>query len=325
MFKSVYAEELHNYFSIREKVLSISALGHERCYLKRFDDYLSINLVDKNGISEELIAGWIDTLRGRRNSLENEVVCVRLFIKYLNTIGYKCYIPVIPKVHEDYTPYLFSDSELEMIFESADNTVQYSPGADPYLSIELPVILRLLFSSGMRIGETLLLKRTDVDLDNGVLRLLNTKGDRHRLVPVTREMNEILIQYAEVMENLINSEWFFPSSKKDGHISDRSVKHRFEYILEECNIHLDNRKKFQRGPCLHCFRHVFAFKSFAQNEKNGHSINDVIPFLSIYLGHVSLNETAKYLKFSSEMYPKSVTDFGEYMDSILPEVSFDEI
>ena len=324
MFKSVYAEELTNYYELRQTALSKSSLVHEKCYLKRFDEYLSGALLEKQGLTEEIIAVWIKELSNRRSSIENEVVVIRQFLRYLNTIGVKTYIPVIPKVHDDYTPYIFNDDELAGIFELADNTIQKSSASDPYLAIELPVILRLLFSSGLRIGETLSLKKTDVDLENGILRMLNTKGDKHRLVPVTNEMNDILKQYCSVMARLIDTEWLFPSSKREGPISDRSVKHRFEYILEECNIHLENRAKFERGPCLHCFRHVFAFKSFAQNERNGRSTNDTIPFLSIYLGHVSLNETAKYLKFSNEMYPEAIDNFGAYMEDLLPEVVYNE-
>lgn len=324
MFKSVYAEELTNYYELRQTALSKSSLVHEKCYLKRFDEYLSSALLEKQGLTEEIIAVWIKELSNRRSSIENEVVVIRQFLRYLNTIGIKTYIPVIPKVHDEYTPYIFSDDELSKIFELADNTIQKSPASDSYLAIELPVILRLLFSSGLRIGETLLLKKSDVDLEHGLLRMLNTKGDKHRLVPVTSEMNDILKKYCSVMAKLIDTEWLFPSSKREGPISDRSVKHRFEYILEECNIYLENRKKFERGPCLHCFRHVFAFKSFAQNERNGRSTNNTIPFLSIYLGHVSLNETAKYLKFSNEMYPEAIADFGTYMEELLPEVVYDE-
>ena len=100
--------------------------------------------------------------------------------------------------------------------------------------------------------------------------------------------------------------WLFPSSKTDSHISGRSVKNRFDKILKDNNICLANRKKHERDPCLHCLRHVFAFKSFAQAERAGRHIDDAIPYLSIYLGHDSLNETSKYLKFSSELFPKQL-------------------
>ena len=41
---------------------------------------------------------------------------------------------------------------------------------------------------------------------------------------------------------------------------------------------------------------------------------------SLYLGHDSLNETEKYLKFSSEMYPETTKLFGSFMKDLLPEV-----
>lgn len=117
--------------------------------------------------------------------------------------------------------------------------------------------------------------------------------------------------------------WLFPSSKTDSHISGRSVKNRFDKILKDNDIRLANRKKHERGPCLHCLRHVFAFKSFAQAERAGRHIDDAIPYLSIYLGHDSLDETSKYLKFSSELFPEAVENFGDFMYDLLPEVDYE--
>lgn len=75
---------------------------------------------------------------------------------------------------------------------------------------------------------------------------------------------------------------------------------------------------------MHCLRHVFVFKSFANAEKNGRRIDDAIPYLSIYLGHDSLNETEKYLKFSSELFPDAMKLFDDYTAQIFPEVKYDE-
>lgn len=65
---------------------------------------------------------------------------------------------------------------------------------------------------------------------------------------------------------------------------------------------------------------MFAFKSFAQAERNGRHLDDAIPYLSIYLGHDGLNETAKYLKFSNELFPEAIDAFGDFMNGLLPEV-----
>lgn len=324
MFKSLYSDELTQYYALRTSVLSTSAQKHELCYLKRFDIYLYKNIVKRGNLSEQIINNWVETLHGKSSSVENEIIVIRQFLKHIQISGETTFLPIIPKVHDDYVPYLFTNDELNKIFESADSIFQSKTNADPNLVLEFPVIMRLLYSCGLRIGETVKLKMADVDLNNGILRMLNTKCDKHRLVPMSNSMTDILQKYCMVMGLLSNQDsWLFPSSMSGGHISDRSVKRRFENILKVNGIQLNNRKKYERGPCLHCFRHLFAFKSFLQAQQTGKHLDDTIPFLSIYLGHNNLNETYKYLKFSNELFPESIDTFGRYMEDILSEVDYE--
>lgn len=323
-FASCYAEELLQYYTLRSQVLSESARMHERCYLKRFDEYLTLHLSDDKSLSESFINEWIGTIKGKSSSVENQVIVIRQFLKYLILAGYTIYIPVIPKVHEDYLPYIFSDDELDCIFASADNIVLTHNQSNLYVVLEFPVILRLLYSCGLRIGETLRLKIMDIDFENGILRMTHTKGDKQRLVPMNPDMTEIIRKYSMAMGLIGKPEsWLFPSLDDENPISDHTIKNRFKRILKDNNISLKGRKKHERGPCLHCMRHVFAFKSFAQTEKAGRTLNDNVPYLSIYLGHDSLEETSKYLKFSSELYPDTLDIFGEFMEGLLPEVDYE--
>ncbi|SEI47520.1 Site-specific recombinase XerD [Lachnospiraceae bacterium A10] len=324
MFKSIYSDILSQYYCLRSESLSDSARKHELCYLKRFDAYVYDRLSSNGSLSETFISGWVRSLSGKSSSVENEVIVIRQFLSYLSLCGEHAFIPPVPKVHEDYIPYIFSDTELEEIFTSADNVIQKDFKTDPYLVIEFPVVIRLLYSCGLRIGETLRIDMEDVDLENGILRLLNTKGNKHRIVPMSSAMTDILTLYCMAMGIYgTNTGWLFPSFKSDDHISDRAIKRRFEMVLKNNGIHLENRKKYERGPCLHCMRHVFAFKSFAQAERCGRHLDDTIPFLSIYLGHESINETSKYLKFSNELYPEAIEAFGSYMRGLVPEVDYE--
>jgi integrase len=292
--------------------------------LKRFDEYLSNKITEKCELAENVINDWVKTVSGKSSSVENEIIVVRQFLKYLQSTGINVSLPIVPKVHDDYIPYIFSDDELNLIFKSADNVVQRQPTTDPNLVIEFPVILRLLFSCGLRIGETVQLKRSDVDFDKGTLRMLNTKGNKQRIVPMSAVMTEILQKYCIVMgQHEVSDSWLFPSSLYDGHIHTYLVRTRFDMILKANGIEQNNRKKHERGPCLHCFRHVFAFKSFEQAERAGRHLDDAIPYLSIYLGHDSLDETSKYLKFSSELFPDAVETYGTYMEDLLPEIDYE--
>lgn len=324
MFNSIYSNELSQYYTLGSNVLSVSACKHELCYLKRFDAYLCKNICEKGKLCESVISAWVETLHGKSSSVENEIIVIKQFLKYIQLSGEHVYLPIIPKVHEDYVPYLFTEEELHNIFDSADNMIQIDKKADPNLVMEFPVILRLLYSCGLRIGETVKLKISDVDVPNGILRMLHTKGDKHRLVPMSNGMTDILQKYCMAMGLSQNdNDWLFPSSIHTGHISSTSVKYRFKKILNDHQIQLHNRKKYERGPCLHCFRHLFAFQSFAQAERAGRHLDDAIPYLSIYLGHDRLDETSKYLKFSNELFPESIDIFGIYMEDVFSEIDYE--
>jgi len=116
----------------------------------------------------------------------------------------------------------------------------------------------------------------------------------------------------------------FPTINQNEPMSPHAALHKFEDILLQADISAAGRKKHQRGPCLHCIRHAFVFKSFADNERSGRRIDDTVPYLSLYLGHDSLKETEKYLKFSSIMFPEAMELFDDYTLQIFPEVNFDE-
>lgn len=56
--------------------------------------------------------------------------------------------------------------------------------------------------------------------------------------------------------------------------------------------------------------------------REGILIDDAVPYLSVYLGHDSLDETSKYLKVSSELFPEEVEAFGNFMEGILDKICF---
>jgi len=324
MFRSIYSDFLTQYYELRSTTLRDSARKHELCYLRRFDAYAAKRLKTNGCITATFVNEWVGSLSGKSGSVENEVVVIRQFLVYLGLSGERVSLPVVPKVRDDYVPYIFSDEELCRIFTLADNIIPKDPKADPYMAIEFPVIIRLLYSCGLRVGETAKIDLSNVDLANGILRLVNTKGDKHRLVPMSTAMTDVLARYCIAMGlNGKNSGWLFPASRTNGYISVKAVKRRFESILQAADIRLENRQKHERGPCLHCMRHVFAFKSFSQAERQGRHLDDTIPFLSIYLGHDGINETAKYLKFSNELFPEAIDAFGDFMSGLLPEVDYE--
>jgi len=324
-FQSILKEEFQNFLTIRKACLSESAFKHDRHYLASFDAFLLEHHLCEKAISEDFLVGWVKTLTGKASSKANEIIVIRIFIQYLHSLGIPSYTPVIPKVRDDYIPYIFSEDELYRIFDAVDNIVATKAQPNPYMRIEFPMILRFLYGCGLRIGETLALQMKDVDQDGGILTILHAKNNKQRFVPVSVSLTEILRRYCTVMGIVGKPDaYLFPGTDPSRPMSVRSARNKFNVILKNTGIALGTKDWHERGPCLHCFRHLFVFRSFAQAELSGWPIDDSVPFLSTYLGHDSLNETDKYLKFSSELYPKALELFECYAGSVFPEADHEK-
>lgn len=124
--------------------------------------------------------------------------------------------PTVPKVADDYFPYIFSDMELDRIFMLADNISLSKRQSNLYIQLEYPMILRLMYGCGLRIGETLMLRIKDVDFDNGVLAMRHAKGDKQCLVPMDVSLILILRSYCIAMGLIGKTDSFlFPSTSSD--------------------------------------------------------------------------------------------------------------
>jgi integrase len=117
--------------------------------------------------------------------------------------------------------------------------------------------------------------------------------------------------------------WLFPSVKPGHHLSSKTAGYLFKKILINTNVYVEPKPQ-TRGQCLHCFRHLFAVKSFAKAEREGRPVNDSIPYLSVYLGHFDMDGTERYLKFSGDMFPEHTEQFEEYASGVFSGGLYDE-
>jgi hypothetical protein len=85
-FNSPFRKELEDFLSLRQASLSKSAYAHDCHYLTDFDAFAA-RYTNEKSVSEALINNWIHTLNGKSSSIANEVIVIRIFLKYLNSIG----------------------------------------------------------------------------------------------------------------------------------------------------------------------------------------------------------------------------------------------
>lgn len=243
-------------------------------------------------------------------------------MKFRKNLGKPVYMPPYRKKEDTYVPYIFDEEEMEKIFLCADCMSIIMPKLIlPYIYVEIPMILRLLYCSGLRLGEALQIRVNNIDFEHGVISIIHAKGDKQRFVPIHVSLQNIILRYCMALGIIGQPNvYIFPGKAFDTHISDLTVERKFKKILQHLGIITGNENNHERGPCLHCLRHCFMLNSFKQLEGVGYTVDISSPYLSVYCGHESLLESQKYMKFSSEMFQDEMLCFESFVGDIFPEV-----
>jgi integrase/recombinase XerD len=133
---------------------------------------------------------------------------VRGFTRYMQAIDPATEIPphnVFGARYQRPTPYLWREAEVLDLMAAAR---QLRPAL---CALTYETFFGLLWSTGMRIGETIALKRGDVDLDEGVITVQEAKLGRSRLVPLQHSTTDALASYAASRDRLCPNRGRTPS------------------------------------------------------------------------------------------------------------------
>jgi integrase len=289
--------------------------------LRKFDSFLTEQGLREMEISREAMDTWcIQGFRESRKSLSNRVAVIRQLAIYIANKGYNAAVPDIVKnaKNELFIPYVFSHEEVHRIFNVVDNL---PAGRHSNSHIVYPILFRLLYGCGLRIGEALALKIQDVDLKSGVLTIKHAKNDKMRLVPMSESLQQLCRGYSSECLSGFSHDEYFLRKKYGGSRKRGTVGQAFRTILWRSGIPYCGKGK---GPRLHDVRHTFCCHSLKQMSDNGIDLYCSLPVLSTYLGHSSIKSTEKYLRLTMEIYPEIAGRMELSTCDIYPEVLFDD-
>lgn len=238
---------------------------------------------------------------------------VRGFARYLATIDPATEIPPVDLLHARQTrtpPYVYCEREISELIAAAGALTPALRGAT------YRTVIGMMASSGTRLGETLALDRGDVDLKQGVLHIRDGKGRRHRDVPVHATTTQVLRGYARLRDRTCpqpNTPAFFI-----GPAGTPITARRFRKTFCRLIAHVDpppGHEHTHRRP--HDLRHSFAVRTLVGWHHAGVDIDQAMPLLSMYLGHLNPSSSYWYLQAS----PKLIALVASRLDSALGERS----
>lgn len=320
-FTSVFSPYILRFLEI--KASAECKLDNFLAVLRDFDRFISKSEITSLYLPQSVLSAWKDQMTGNKASTIYEKCCIMgQFCRYLIKLGIPCHMPVYSrKPKKLYVPYIFSEKEIGQIFLAADNLKAENR---LYTSVlfSIPAILRLLYSTGMRIGEALNLNNKDVDMSDKVIYIRHPKNKMERKLPVIGSLHCVLLQYIENRSKLplqcvgLPDKPFF-ISLNGTRIRKDAVLRWFIRILQICGIQYMPGK----GPRVHDLRHTFAVHALEWASRNGVDLYNTLPVISVALGHKCVTDTEHYVRITRQIYPDLTAMTSAISEHIFPTIA----
>lgn len=178
-------------------------------------------------------------------------------------------------------PLVLSQEEVLKIFDSVDN-------------LKHKTLLMLIYSAGLRVGESVRLELRDVDPGRKLIHLRGAKGKKDRYTLLSEVMIEQLNQYQKFYHP---DRFLFRGAEGKSHLSERSVEKVFEQALTRAGI--------RKPATVHTLRHSFATHLLEAGTD--------LRFIQELLGHSSSKTTEIYTHVSK----KSLGNIQNPLDAAL--------
>ena len=81
----------------------------------------------------------------------------------------------------------------------------------------------------------------------------------------------------------------------------------------------------KKSKRLDFLRHTFAVHVLQKWVTDGNDLTAMLPMLSTYMGHKSVNATSRYLRLTAEVYPELLNTIEEKCAFVIPEVHNEKI
>ena len=176
-------------------------------------------------------------------------------------------------------PVVLSQDEVQRIFSATKNLKHLAA-------------LMVIYSGGLRVGEAVKLKLTDIDSERMDIRIRQGKGAKDRYTILGERALEVIREYWDAYHP---KSWLFPGEKAGNYLSVSSIQRAFRGSLSRAGI--------SKQASVHTLRHSFATHLLERGID--------LYFIQRLLGHTSPKTTSVYIHVARKSIAriKSPIDF----------------
>ncbi len=273
-------------------------LTHEEKALENFAQYTLERNYD-GPLTNAIVLEWISTGGRSVKTMGRKIEVIRPFSKYVAAIDENAEVVsnrFFKNVHNRPTPYIYTEEEVVKLMDKCKNL--YSP--DGIRAKTVSTVIGLLWSTGMRPSEPVNLRISDVDFQNNVIHIRESKFTKERYIPIDDSVSDKLYEYKNFIGKTVGEQapeaaFFYMTGGKP--LTKRALAHAFMLIRPCINAHPTGYPAVR----LYDFRHTMACNTIRRWSELGMDVNSYLYILSTYLGHVKPQDTYWYLSATPEM------------------------
>lgn len=215
-----------------------------------------------------------------------------------------------PRLPPPQTPYVYTPGEIERLLTAAGSLSELRSRLQ---ATTYRTLLLILYGAGLRVSEALRIHLGDVDLEQRILTVRETKFYKTRLVPIGPRLTSALAAYIEQRCTLALPEGQDSAllcSRTGHHLTYQHVITLFQRIRSTADIRCPAGEP--RPPRLHDLRHTAAVHRVLAWYRAGKDVQRLLPQLATYLGHVDIRSTQRYLQMTPELMQEASRRFASY-------------
>jgi integrase/recombinase XerD len=246
------------------KVYSPNTIKNYLSVLNIFLHHFEIKLHPKN-INEIEIKDYLRSLSSV-SQLKQNIGCLKLFYKFVirQPLKFK-WIEYPRKEHK--LPDILSPEEVGQIISVCTN-------------IKHKTIILLLFETGLRVNELINLRIRDIDSSQMIIRIKNAKGNKDRIVPLSKTL---LSQLRTYYQQYKPKEYLF-NGQFDVKYTASSIRQFLKKYAKMAGITKNVRP------------HIIRHSSFSEMLNIGNDLRSI----QVIAGHSNIKTTSMYLHLSSK-------------------------
>ena len=165
---------------------------------------------------------------------------------------------------------------------------------DRVVNLKHRMLLSLLYAGGLRVGEVVRLKATDIDSQRMLIRVHQGKGRKDRYTLLSQSILDDLRDYWVRFQP---QQWLFPGARPGRHLTERSVQEVFRRAVASAGIH--------KPVTTHCLRHSFATHLLESGTD--------LRYIQELLGHASPKTTQIYTHVSRKDLARIISPLDQIM------------